>query len=311
MKQIYSRENELYKLAKRLHARNGREKFGAFLIEGPKLIAEAVDSGVCLRYLIYSDEFPQARHSVRSEVESQNPQARHSVRSEAESQNPLVIGMLGEVGSASKTENILSSSEKMVFSSSQPSLRVAVVDRVLFSEMAETLHPQGVLAVADLPEPVDVFSGVSSGSAYVVLDRIQDPGNVGTLIRTAFAAGFDAAVIVKGCADCYSGKVLRAAAGAVFRLPLLFAESAEDAATALRSNGVKIFAADAGGKNSLYDTDIRGSVALVIGNEGGGLSEAFSDADLLRIPMREGAESLNAAIAAAVLMFEKQRQEEE
>jgi TrmH family RNA methyltransferase len=297
MKQIYSKENELYKLAKRLHDRRGRVKESSFLIEGPKLIAEAIDSGVNLRYLFYSD-------SVDIDV---IPANNRVIPAKAGISNEKSKACHAELVSASLTS--VSSTEILKQVQDDKFFGSAVVDRVLFSEMVETVNSQGVLAIADLPSSVDVSSGVVEGASYIVLDRIQDPGNVGTLLRTAYAAGFDAAIVVKGSADCYSGKVIRAAAGAVFRLPLLYAETAEDVVSALAANHVKIFAADADGGSDLFDTDIRGSVALVIGNEGGGLSEEFAESNLLSIPMREDAESLNAAIAAAVLMFEKRRQE--
>lgn len=166
--------------------------------------------------------------------------------------------------------------------------------------------PQGMLAVCRTPDTA--LPPVLEGSRYVVLDGVQDPGNVGTVLRTADAFGCDGVVLLTGCADPFSVKTLRASMGAVFRLPVWCADPA-----ALRSRldaaGLPLYGA------ALRDDteDVRSldlhRCAMAIGSEGRGLTEqvlAMCDRTV-RIPMRERCESLNAAVAAAVLLWEAYR----
>jgi len=143
----------------------------------------------------------------------------------------------------------------------------------------------------------------------LVLDRIGDPGNVGTMVRSALAAGMDGLWCLKGTADVYSDKAVRASAGAVFRLPVVEGLSVDACIKLARQAGLKVFVCDAGGAD-IYETDLTGSFALVIGNEGAGPREMFlEEADVvIGIPMADGVESLNAAAAAAVVMYEAKRQ---
>jgi TrmH family RNA methyltransferase len=142
----------------------------------------------------------------------------------------------------------------------------------------------------------------------VVLDGVQDPGNVGTLLRTAFALGCPGAVLLKGTADPANPKALRAAAGASFRLPLAVA-SDEQLAAWLKRNGIVLWVSDAAG------TPIRrlaapARLAVVVGNEGAGVRPAVTalSHDRVAIPLARGAESLNVAVAAGIILHEVQRE---
>ena len=140
---------------------------------------------------------------------------------------------------------------------------------------------------------------------FLVLDGLQDPGNLGTILRTAAAAGYGGAVILKGTADVYAPKVTRAAAGALFRLPMYFAETAEEAAALLKEMGKTIVGTTPRNGVSYLEADLTTGIALVIGNEGNGMSEAalaVCDRNVY-IPMHTGMESLNAAVAAGILMY--------
>ena len=143
-----------------------------------------------------------------------------------------------------------------------------------------------------------------------MLDRLQDPGNIGTVIRTADAAGFAGAVIVKGTADLFSPKTVRAAAGSLYRVRLLFAESPADAAEKLRTYGRQIICTSPYAEKLFYDADMAHRTALVIGNEANGVCEELQNAaDVnVKLPMEGTIESLNAAVAAAVVMYEAVRQ---
>ena len=180
------------------------------------------------------------------------------------------------------------------------------LEEKLFRELAGTVTPQPYLAVVKRPA-----RGGFSGDAkrILVLDRVGDPGNAGTMARSALAAGMDSLWCVKGTADVFSDKAVRASAGAAFRLPVLEGLSAHDCVTLAREAGAKLLVCSAGGTD-LYETDLTGSFALVIGNEGAGPQKVFLEAadSVIGIPMAPGAESLNAAAAAAVVMYEARRQ---
>ena len=176
----------------------------------------------------------------------------------------------------------------------------------LFDSLTDTETGRNVIGVFRIPEerPEAVRNGL------IVLDRLQDPGNMGTVIRTAEAAGFDGIVTVKGTVDPFSPKVVRSAAGAVLRMPFIPAEDPEDALCICRENGLPVLAGDPLGEDLYALGELPERIALVIGNEGRGVSEALlGKADVrARIPMEGKTESLNAAVAAAIMMYEVVRQ---
>ena len=178
----------------------------------------------------------------------------------------------------------------------------------VFSRLEQTENSQGVIAVAAKPEN-SAEGFFRPGGNYLVLDRIQDPGNAGTLLRTAEAMGFEGVIAIKGTVDLYSPKVVRSAAGSLFRMRTFSCESAEECLKLLSDNGKKVYAAFAGAKQALYDADLKENTAIVIGNEGSGVGPAFAEkAAPLSIPMAGNTESLNAALAGAILMYESLRQ---
>ncbi len=184
-----------------------------------------------------------------------------------------------------------------------PAAAVVHLDDALFAELTELKTPSGILARIEQPQPA-----VSPAQARfaVLLEDIQDPGNVGSILRSAAAAGCDAAFLSKGCADAWSPKVLRAGMGGHFALAIH--ESADLLAVAAAFRG-KVHAAVLGSAASLYDCELKGSIAFAIGNEGAGLSEGLlAAAHPFTIPMPGRVESLNAAAAAAVCLFEAARQ---
>ena len=176
----------------------------------------------------------------------------------------------------------------------------------LMGSIAGTDSPQGVLAVMrmkplPLPETADLV---------IIADGIQDPGNLGTLFRTAAAADADAVFLMPGCADEFSPKVIRSGMGTHFRLPIVRMDW-DRAERRLRDiPGMRIFAADSDGGISCWKTDLTGPTALIIGSEGNGpCARALEAADArILIPMPGRIESLNAGIAAGILIFEAVRQ---
>ena len=180
---------------------------------------------------------------------------------------------------------------------------VASLGDALFAELTELKSPTGVLALIARPQP----RVRAADSQYaLLLETIQDPGNLGSIIRSAAAAGCDAVFLSGDCADAWSPRVLRAGMGGHFALSIN--ESADLLATAAAFAG-RCHAATLAARDSLYACDLRGRVAFAIGNEGAGLSLSLQQAcRTFTIPMPGKVESLNAAAAAAVCLFEANRQ---
>jgi TrmH family RNA methyltransferase len=263
-RKISSADNETVRFAKRLLTKKGRDRSGFYLIEGPKLLSEALDCDAEVPFAFFCEEGPGG-FSRYEALACRAAAARASV--------------------------------------------LLTTERV-FCRMADTKTPQGVLAA--VKKPVRDAAGFFScaGGNVLVLDRVQDPQNVGSLIRTADAAGLGGVIVVFGTGDPFAPKAVRAAAGALFRAPLLFVRDASEAVALLTAAGKRVAVADARGGTSCYEADLARDVAFVIGNEGSGSSRAFTAgaSAVVRIPMPGGAESLNAAAAAAVLLFESVRQ---
>ena len=178
------------------------------------------------------------------------------------------------------------------------------LDGSLFAELTELKTPSGILALIDLP---GLTVSPAQDSFCLLLEDIQDPGNLGSMLRSAAAAGCDAVFLSNSCADAWSPKVLRAGMGGHFALSIH--EAADLPAVAAAFKG-KLFAASLNAKNNLYDSDLRGKLAFALGNEGAGLSKGLLEAvgQHVTIPMPGKVESLNAAVAAAICLFEAVRQ---
>jgi TrmH family RNA methyltransferase len=262
-KRITSTDNSTVRLAKRLLTKKGRDRSGVYLIEGLKLLAEALDRNAEILFAFFCEE-------TTRDLSRREALARRVTDARADA--------------------------------------LWTTDRV-FRGIADTETPQGVLAAVRKPV-CDAALLTRAGANMLVLDRVQDPANVGALLRIADAAGFCGAMATGGTGDPYAPKAVRAASGALFRLPVLFVRDAAAASALLAAAGKRVVVADARGKTSCYEADLARDAAFVIGNEGGGPSRDFTEnaSLIVRIPMPGGAESLNAAAAAAVLLFESVRQ---
>jgi TrmH family RNA methyltransferase len=193
----------------------------------------------------------------------------------------------------------------MLAAAAAQGIETVVVPRREFDRLADTETPSGVLAVvAWRPLALEALR-VDGPGIVLVLDAVQDPGNVGTMIRTAHALGAAATVALDGTADVRSPKVLRAAMGAIFRHPVVAAGAADFASFASRSD-FAVWAAVPGGEPLSGGDRVPARLALAIGNEGAGVrGELLALAQRrVTIPMRAGAESLNAAVAAGILLYE-------
>ena len=182
----------------------------------------------------------------------------------------------------------------------------------LFSKLSSTEHSRGAVAAAEkrVLSEESFFALCAEGRGNIlVLDRIQDPGNLGTMIRTAEAMGFSGVMLIKGCTDPYAPKTVRACAGSILRMPLFFAEGPEEAVRMLKARGKRLYAARMDGETACMDADLRENAAVIIGNEGSGVSDELSEAsEGLMIPMAGSIESLNAGLAAGMIMYESLRQ---
>ena len=182
----------------------------------------------------------------------------------------------------------------------------------VFDHVSGTKTPQGILAVAERREyhMADILGADPAKAHVLVLDNLQDPGNLGTIFRTAEAAGVTGIILSSDCVDIYNPKVVRSTMGAVLRMPFLYVEDLPGAIGELKKEGILAYAAHLSGEHAYDEEDYTAGCAFLIGNEGNGLRDevaACADRRIL-IPMCGHAESLNAAVAAAVLMFEAGRQ---
>ena len=257
---ISSAANPRVKWFKQLRERRGREATGAFLVEGPRAIEQALASGAVPLQVAYGPRLAD--------------------------ENPRLATLLARL---------------------PPGLPAfPVVERVLQS-IGDTQTTQGIVAAYPIPAraPDDLPEGVS---LVLLLDRISDPGNMGTLLRSAAATGCDAVLLAEGCADPYSPKVVRASAGAIFSVPL--AELGWQAMRRVLERLPNRLAAEARGEKVYYEADLGSPCVILIGNEAAGLSEAalaLATASV-RIPIESGVESLNAGVAGSLLLFEARRQ---
>lgn len=186
------------------------------------------------------------------------------------------------------------------------------VSEQVLQKLTDTETPQGIAAIAgylpktlaDLPHSANPF--------YVVLDAIQDPGNLGTIIRTADAAGVDAVILLPGCCNAFSPKVIRSTAGSIFTIPIVYAES-DTLLSWLRTRQVQLAVTDVSADNNIFKSDLRKAVAIVFGNEAHGVSSRLKMAadSFITIPILGKAESLNVATSAAICLYEGVRQRTE
>ena len=180
----------------------------------------------------------------------------------------------------------------------------------VFQKMSDTNTPQGILCVVRRPEyTLDQLLNFPA-PLLVVLENLQDPGNLGTILRTGEGAGITGVILGRETVDIFNPKTIRATMGSIFRVPFVYVEDLARTIRTIREQGVQTYAAHLSGRSCYEGFSFQGGTAFLIGNEGKGLSPeiaALAD-DLLRIPMEGRVESLNAAVAAALLMYEAHRQ---
>ena len=186
-----------------------------------------------------------------------------------------------------------------------------IVSDDVFKYMSDTQSPQGILALVKQPHYTleDILK--QPGEPHLmILETLQDPGNLGTVLRAGEGAGIPGVIMNETTADIFNPKVIRSTMGSIYRVPFVYVEDLKDTLKQLKAAGVHIYAAHLKGKNSYDLEDYKKATGFLIGNEANGLSDEIADLaeTYIRIPMLGRVESLNAAVAASVLMFETARQ---
>lgn len=257
MREITSRNNQIFKKFLKLDTKKYRDRFGVYLIEGENLIDEAYKNGAGFQEILIR---------MGDETRFMKP------------------WMVNE--------------------------KVFVVEPKLFNELAKTETSQGIIASVEKNTlSLDEFIDNKESGNFVVLDRLQDPGNIGTIIRTADAAGYKLVIAMKGTADIFSPKVVRSATGSLFRIPIVFMDSNEELLEFVHKAGKKLTATCLDDSKFYYEEDLKENIALIVGNEGNGIDrQLIAKSDVkIKIPMHGNIESLNASVAAAIIMYESVR----
>ena len=245
---ITSKDNEIVKHIRKLRDKKFRDEAGEFIVEGIKMIEEAVREKAKIKMVVVCEEL---------------------------NQGPIQKEILYKIAK-----------EKIVY----------VSDKV-FKVLTDVTTPQGILAVVN--NEIDF-----SKDLYLVLDNIQDPGNMGTILRTADSVALTQIIVPKGNADSYNPKVVRSTMGAIFRVNVIEVDNLVKTIKEMKKHKIQVLATDLATDYSIYDVSYKRS-AIVIGNEGNGVSpEILELADKrIKIPMPGKTESLNAAVATGIILY--------
>lgn len=249
---ITSKDNEIVKHIRKLRDKKSRDEFGEFVIEGVKMIEEAVREKAKIKMVVVCEET---------------------------SQDPIQKDVLYKIAK-----------EKLVY-----------VNSKVFKMLTDVTTPQGILAVVEKNNQNEIDF---SKDLYLVLDNIQDPGNMGTILRTADSIALTQIIVPKGNADPYNPKVVRSTMGAIFRVNVIEVEDLAKTIKEMKKHKLQIFATDLATNDTIYDVNYKKSV-IVIGNEGNGVSKEILElADKrIKIPMPGKTESLNAAVATGIILY--------
>lgn len=185
-----------------------------------------------------------------------------------------------------------------------------VVTDSVFAHMSDTVTPQGILALVKVPSySLEAMMEVENPH-LILLEDVRDPGNLGTIIRSAEGAGATGVILSKECVDLYNPKVIRSTMGAIFRVPICYVEDFYETLRILKKNSISLYAAHLKADKNYEEMDYTKGTGFLIGNEANGLTDYATELanEYILIPMAGNVESLNAAIAASILMFEVARQ---
>ena len=254
MQVISSKANEQIKHIKKLFQKKYREEYSEFVIEGIKIVKEALAEKVNLKS-IYINE--QNKDEILREI-------------------PEI--------------------EKM---------NISIVENSVFSDISDVVNPQGIIAIVEKASSNKISY---DEKIFLILDGISDPGNMGTIIRTADSLNMKQIIVSKNTLDIYNPKVVRSTMGAIFRVNVIYVEDLVKEVENLKSRGIKVYSTDLRTDKSIYSINYENS-AIVIGNESNGVSKEVLDAssDRIKIPMNGKTESLNAAVATSIVLYEANR----
>ncbi|MCL2593234.1 MAG: RNA methyltransferase [Defluviitaleaceae bacterium] len=187
---------------------------------------------------------------------------------------------------------------------------MVVVSDELFKKISDTVSPQGVLAIAKKKNAILTELVKKENPFFVVAENLSDPGNLGTIIRTADASGADGVILLKGCVDVYNKKVVRSSAGSIFNVPIVWDACTQETTEIFKVHNILMISSHLSGKIYPYDVDFKRGCAIIIGNEANGISKELAERTdcLVKLPMKGRAESLNVSIAAGIILYEVLRQ---
>ena len=281
-----------------------------FVVEGPKMVLEAPREWV-ERVYVSESYLRRLREAVQKE-KSAVGEGFGGVESRRD-----VVGAAGEVFSGRESRRDAAGAAGEGFGGRENLKVLGELERIgyeivsdsVLKAVSDTQTPQGILALVRMPE-YGLRDLMSPAPSLLVLESIQDPGNLGTMLRTGEGAGISGVIMNKSTVDIFSPKVVRATMGSLYRVPFYIAEDFAQTIGELKRQGVSVYAAHLKGEKSYDKPDYTKGTAFLVGNEGNGLTEeAAKLADMyIRIPMEGQVESLNAAIAATLLMYEAYRQ---
>ena len=257
---ITSKDNDFVKHVKKLKEKKYREEYGEFIVEGIKMIEEAILENSTIKTIVVCED--------------------------CKTQGGIPNDLLYEIAK----------------------YNCIYVNEKVFNAMTDVSNPQGILAIIDKSGNKEAEIDFKE-DLFLVLDNIQDPGNMGTILRTADSINLKQILVSKGTSDPYNPKVVRSTMGAIFRVKVIECEDLSRTIKELKKHKIKIYATDLKTDKSIYDVDYK-KVAVVIGNEANGVSEPILElADTkIKIPMKGKTESLNAAVATGVILYEATRQ---
>ena len=278
MEIISSKDNKRIKyLRSLLEKGSARKKNRQFIVEGIKLVDEALEYGKVCEIII--------SESLYKEI--------------------ILDGLIKNALLADNGKNLIAYVNE--------GNSTTVVSDAVFKTVSETINPQGVVAVVTMPE-YEILNEEFLAQTYnktgkiklLILEDTADPGNLGTIMRTAEAAGVTGVIMGRGTVDIFNPKAVRSTMGSIFRLPFIYVEDVRETIRELKKYGISFYAAHLKGKQSYKDVKYSDKAGILIGNEARGLSPETAElADIyIIIPMQGKVESLNAAVAAALMMYE-------
>ena len=255
---ITSKDNETIKKLKKLKEKKYRDQENCYIIEGVKLIKEAIQENAKIKLIIICDDCKQ-ENDLESEIKYE----------------------------IAKYECI-SVSEK------------------IFLSLTNVVNPQGILAVIEREKQAEKID--YNEDLYLILDDIQDPGNMGTILRTADSLNMKQIIVSKDCADAYNPKVVRSTMGAIFRINIIESDNLVKTIKEMKKHKIKVMATSLETSKSMYNVSYE-KTAIVIGNEANGVEKEILELadEKIKIPMQGKTESLNASVATAVILYEAMR----